>query len=57
MTRDPRIKYHLQNWGFQTFMSVSLNDEIWIFVVIRNVENGYGLIFAKRLPNRQIFVD
>ena len=56
MTRDPRIKYHLQNWGFQTFMSVSLNDEIWIFVVIRNVENGYGLSFAKRLPNRQIFV-
>ena len=39
--RDPRIKYHLQYWGYKIFMSVSVNDEIKIFGVIKDAENAW----------------
>ena len=47
--RDPRIKYHLLYWGYKIFMSISVNDEIKIFGVIKDAENAWdGQIFAKR---------
>ena len=48
IVRRSRIKFHSQYWGFQIFMSISVNDEIRIFVVIRDVKNAQdGQIFAK----------
>ena len=39
--RDPKIKYLLQYWGYKIFMSVSVNDEIKIFGVIKDAENAW----------------
>jgi len=41
MFRDPRIKYHLLYWGYKNFMSISVNDEIKIFGVIKDAENAW----------------
>ena len=39
--RDPRIKYHLLYWGYKIFMSISVNDEIKIFGVIKDAEDAW----------------